>query len=84
LVVGEVDDYGLAYAVDSVDAAVGEGFGYGFGWGLEGLRFVAGPDGADGFAVDTLVDAVGYGFDFGEFGHSFAVYGERLNTDPHR
>jgi hypothetical protein len=30
----------------------------------------------DGLAVDALVDAVGDGFDFGEFGHGlFAVYG---------
>ncbi len=54
------------------------------GWGFEGLGLVAGPDGADGLAVDALVDAVGYGFDFGEFGHAFAVYGQRLNTDLHR
>ena len=48
------------------------------------MRLVAGPDGADGLAVDSFVDAVGYGFDFGEFGHAFAVYGERLNAELHR
>ena len=79
-VVGEVDDDGLAYAVNAVDAGVGEGFGDGLGWGFEGLGLVAGPDGADGLAVDALVDAVGYGFDFGEFGHAFAVYGRRALT----
>ena len=84
LVVGQVDDYGFAYAVDAVDAGVGEGFGDGLGWGFEGLGLVAGPDGADGLAVDALVDAVGYGFDFGEFGHAYAVYGQRLNTDLRR
>ena len=83
-VMGEVDDDGFAYAVDAVDAAVGEGFGDGFGRGLEGLGLVAGPDAADGLAVDALVNAVGYSFDFGEFGHAFAVYGERLNTDLRR
>ena len=46
------------------------------GRGLEGLGLVAGPDGADGLAVDAGVDAVGYGFDFGEFGHGLLqVYG---------
>ena len=52
--------------MDAVDAGVGEGFGDGLGWGFEGLGLVAGPDGEDGLAVDALVDAVGYGFDFGE------------------
>ena len=78
---GEVDNDGLAYAVDAVNPAAGEDFRDLVGWRFEGLRFVAGPDGADGLAVDSFVDAVGYGLDFGEFGHAFAVYGERLNTD---
>ena len=76
-VVCEVNDDGLAYAVNAVDAGVGEGFGDGFGWRLEGLGFVAGPDGEYGLAGDALVDAVGYGFDFGEFGHAFcSIWGE--------
>ena len=80
LIVRQVDDYGLAYAVNAVNAGVGEGFGDGLGWRLEGLGLVAGPDREDGLAGDALMDAIGYGFDFGEFGHAFAVYGVRLNN----
>ena len=54
--------------MDAVDAGVGEGFGDEGGRGLEGLGLVAGPDGEDGLAVDAVMNAVGYGFDFGEFG----------------
>ena len=75
---GEIDDDGLADAVDAVDAAAGESFDDLVGRGLEGLGLVAGPDGADRLAVDALVDAVGYGFDFGEFGHAFPSIGARL------
>ena len=71
---GEIDDDGLAYAMDAVDTAAGEDLDDLVGGGFEGLGLVAGPDRADGLAVDALVDAVGYRFDFGEFGHgSFAV-----------
>ncbi len=66
---GEVGDDGLADAVDAVDACAGEcGDEVGFG-GLEGLRLAAGPDAEDALAGDAGVDAVGDGFDFGEFGH---------------
>ena len=34
------------------------------GGDLKVWGFVASPDGADSLAVDSLVDAVGYGFDF--------------------
>ena len=40
-----IDDDGLAYAVDAVDAAAGEDFDDLVGRGLEGLGLVAGPDG---------------------------------------
>ena len=67
--------------MDAIDAAAGEDFDDLVGGRLEGLGLVAGPDGADGLAVDALVDAVGYGFDFGELGHALQYMGERLNTD---
>ncbi|MCU1248712.1 MAG: hypothetical protein JWQ49_1741 [Edaphobacter sp.] len=61
--------------MDALDAAAGEGFDDLVGWGLEGLGLVAGPDRADGLAVNAGVDAVGYGFDFGEFGHALSSIG---------
>ena len=73
-----VDDDGLADAVDAVDAAAGERFGDLVGRRFEGLRLVAGPDGADGLAVDAGMDAVGYGFDFGKLGHAFCQYRRRI------
>lgn len=66
---GEVEDDGLADAVDVVDAAASEGGGDEVGGGLEGLGLVAEPYGADPVALDALVDAVGDGFDFGKLGH---------------
>jgi hypothetical protein len=59
--------------MDTVDAASGEDLDDLIRWRLEGLRLVAGPDSPDGLTVDSFVDAVGYGFDFGEFGHASAV-----------
>jgi len=67
---GQVSDDGLTDAVNAVDAAVGEHIDDFVGWGLEGLRFVAGPDRADGLAMNAGMDTVRYSFDFGEFGHS--------------
>jgi len=61
--------------VDTFDAAAGEGFDDLVGWGLEGLRLVAGLYADNCLAVDAGVDAVGYGFDFGEFGHVFSSIG---------
>ena len=55
----------LDHALDHHLLDVGDGFGRGF----EGVGLVAGPDGEDGLALDALVDAVGYSFDFREFGH---------------
>jgi hypothetical protein len=66
----EVGDDCLADATDGVDAGAGEGFGdFGFG-GFEGLGLAAGPDAEDALAGDAGVDAVGDGFDFGEFWHA--------------
>ncbi len=60
---------GLADAPDFGDRASGEDFDdLGFG-ALEGLWFAAGPHGNDALPADALVDAVGDGFDFGEFRH---------------
>ena len=39
------------------------------------MGFVAGLDADNCLAVDAGVDAVGYGFDFGEFGHAFSSIG---------
>lgn len=68
-IAGEVDDDSFADAVDSIDPASGERFNNRLRRGLEGLGLVAGPHGADGLALDARVNAVGYGLDFGEFGH---------------
>src|ERR1700710_1552587 len=69
-----VHDDGFADAVDAVDAAAGEGLDDLIGWGFEGLRLVAGPDGADGLAGGGLVGSVGYGLYFGKFRHDFLQY----------
>ena len=66
---GQVDDDGFADAVYAVNAAASKRLDDLVGRRLEGLRLIAGPDGADGLAVDAGVDAVGYRFDFGELGH---------------
>ena len=61
-----IDDDGFADSVDVLDAAAGEGFDDLVGRGFEGLGLVAGLYTDKGLAVDAGVDAVGYGFDFGE------------------
>jgi hypothetical protein len=61
--------------MDALDAAAGEGFDDLVGRGLEGLGLVAGLYPDNGLAVDAGVNAVGYGFDFGEFGHVFSSIG---------
>jgi hypothetical protein len=61
--------------MDSLDAGAGEGFDDLGGRGFEGLGLVAGLYTDNGLAVDAGVDAVGYGFDFGEFGHAFSSIG---------
>lgn len=73
----QIDNDGLADAMNALDAAAGESLDNLVGRGFEGLRLVAGPDGADGLAVDTGVDAVGDGFNFGEFGHASLSIGCR-------
>ncbi len=56
-------------AADLGDCSSGEDLDdLGFG-ALEGLWFAAGPHGNDALPADALVDAVGDGFDFGEFRH---------------
>jgi len=76
LFAAQIDDDGLANAVNALDAAACEDLDDLIGSGLEGLRLVTGPHRADGLAVDAGVDAVGYRFDFGELGHGFLkVYG---------
>lgn len=61
--------------MDALDAAAGEGFDDLVGWGFEGLGLIAGLYADDCLAVDAGVDAVGYGFDFGEFGHAISSIG---------
>ena len=66
----DVSDDGFADAMDACDGRIGERFGdEGFG-GFEGLRPAAGPDGGDALSADAGVDAIGYGFDFGELRHA--------------
>ncbi len=65
----QIEDDVLAHASDGGDAALCEGRGD-FGWGrLQGLFFIAEPNGFDDVSGDALGEAAGYGFDFGEFGH---------------
>jgi hypothetical protein len=61
--------------MDAFDAAAGEGFDDLVGRRLERLGLVAGLYTDNCLAVDAGVDAVGYGFDFGEFGHVFSSIG---------
>jgi len=63
--------------MDTVDSAACEGFDDLVGRGFEGLGLVAGLYTDNRLAVDAGVDAVGYGFDFGEFGHAFLSIGGR-------
>jgi hypothetical protein len=65
----QIDDDGLADAVDALDAAACEELDDLVRRRFEGLGFVAGPDGADDLAVNAGVNAVSYRFDFGELGH---------------
>jgi len=59
----------LSDAIDPVDASAGEGFGHRVWRGLEGLLVAAEPHRLNAFAADSFIDAVGDGFDFGQFGH---------------
>ena len=65
----EVEDDVLAHAIDALDGAASERFGHGGGWRLHRLALAREPYLFDAIACDALVDAVGDGFDFGEFGH---------------
>jgi len=44
--------------------------------GFEGLGLIAGPDGADGLTMRTVVDSVGYGLYFRKLGHDFCSIGQ--------
>ena len=65
----EVEDDVLADAADALDGAAGERFGHGSRRRLHGLSLAREPDLFDVVAADAGVDAIGYGFNFGEFGH---------------
>ena len=65
----EVEDDVFADAMDAGDAEPGESSGHGFGVGLEGLAGSAEGGGEDALAMGSVMDALGYGFDFWEFGH---------------
>jgi hypothetical protein len=65
----EIEDDVLAHTTDALDGAAGERFGHGGGRRLHRLALAREPDLFDAVARDALVDAVGDGFDFGEFGH---------------
>ncbi len=69
LLAREVNDDGLADAVHPINPAASQSLNNLVGRRLERLGFVAGPDGTDGLAVDTLMNAIGDGFDFGKLGH---------------
>ena len=70
----EVEDDVLAHAVDALDGAAGERLGHGGGRCLHRLALAREPDFLDAVAVDAGVDAIGYGFDFGEFGHGLEFF----------
>lgn len=70
----EVECDGFSDAVDAVDAAAGEGLDDLVGRGFEGLGLVAGLYTDNRLAVNAGVDAVGDGFDFGEFWHGLGQY----------
>jgi hypothetical protein len=59
----------LADAADALDGAAGEGFGHDGGGRLHGLGLAGKPGLFDAVAADAGVDAIGYRFNFGEFGH---------------
>lgn len=65
----EIENNVLADAMDAGDAKAGERGGHGVGVGFEGLAGAAEFCGENALAVGAVMDAVGDGFDFGEFGH---------------
>ena len=80
LTASEVDDDRLADTMDAVDTAAGEDLDDLVRRRLEGLGLVAGPHGADGLPVDALVNAIGDGFDFWEFGHGYLSIGGLISA----
>jgi hypothetical protein len=76
----EVEDDVLAHTIDALDGAAGEGLGHGGGWRLHRLALAREPDLFDAVACDALVDAVGDGFDLGEFGHGLEFFPARLSS----
>jgi hypothetical protein len=69
----EVEDDVLADAMDAGDAKSSEDGGKDFWIGLEGLAGTAEDSGEDALAVGAVMDALGDGFDFGEFGHGVGL-----------
>lgn len=65
----EVKDDVLANAMNPGDAEASESGGDDVGCGLEGLAGTAARNRENTLAVGAVVDALGDGFDFGEFGH---------------
>ena len=66
---GQVNHDVLADAVDAGDAQAGERGGHLMRRGFERFFIGGEPGGDDAVAADAAVDAVGYGFYFGELGH---------------
>lgn len=75
-IAGQVDDDGLADAMNAIDTAASKGFDDLVRRGFEGLGLIAGPDGADGLTMRTVVDSVGYGLYFRKLGHDFCSIGQ--------
>jgi hypothetical protein len=76
----EIENDVLAHTIDALDGAAGEGFGHSSGWRLHRLALAREPDLFDAVACDALVDAVGDGFDLGEFGHGLEFFPARLSS----
>ena len=69
----EVKDDVLAHAMDTFDGAARQRLRHRGGRRLHRLALARKPDIVNAIAGDPLVDAVGYGLDFGEFGHCSIV-----------
>ena len=62
-------------AMDGEEVAAFQALRLTGGGGFEESAMAGKPDIGDAMAAHTLVDAAGYGFDFGQFGHFFIVGG---------
>jgi hypothetical protein len=65
----QVEDDMFAHAADGGDTAMFKDLRDRGCRGLQGLFFLAEPDGFDDVSGDAFGEAAGDGFDFGEFGH---------------